>query len=120
MNAISIQQPWAELIVSGVKDVENRSWYTSFRGRILIHAGKKFDNESFIELQECGFFKGKKKSDFQLGGIVGITTITNCVTKSKSQWFFGEYGFVLKDSERVPFHPHKGQLGIFNTPIQYR
>lgn len=36
MKAITIRQPWASLIVHGIKDIENRSWQTNFRGRVLI------------------------------------------------------------------------------------
>jgi hypothetical protein len=32
MKALSIRQPWASLIVAGYKDIENRSWRTSYRG----------------------------------------------------------------------------------------
>ena len=38
MIAISIRQPWASLILKCGKDIENRSWPTKFRGRILVHA----------------------------------------------------------------------------------
>lgn len=40
MKAISIRQPWASLIVLGIKDIENRSWPTSQRGIVLVHASK--------------------------------------------------------------------------------
>ena len=40
MKALSIRQPWAWLILNAGKDIENRSWYTSVRGRVLIHASK--------------------------------------------------------------------------------
>ena len=40
MKAITIKQPYASLIVEGIKDIENRTWKTNYRGRILIHAGK--------------------------------------------------------------------------------
>ncbi|MEI3544750.1 MAG: ASCH domain-containing protein [Alphaproteobacteria bacterium] len=40
---LSIRQPWAWLIVNGYKDIENRTWPTHFRGKVLIHAGKKWD-----------------------------------------------------------------------------
>jgi ASCH domain len=42
LPCISILQPYAWLIVNGHKDIENRGWPTRFRGRILIHAGKKY------------------------------------------------------------------------------
>ena len=41
--AISIHQPWADLIVRGIKDIDNRPWLTRFRGNILIQAGKKIE-----------------------------------------------------------------------------
>lgn len=42
MKAITIKQPWASLIVHGIKDIENRSWACpkKYLGeRVLIHAG---------------------------------------------------------------------------------
>jgi hypothetical protein len=38
MRVLSIGQPWATLIVRGVKPFEARSWSTPFRGEIAIHA----------------------------------------------------------------------------------
>jgi hypothetical protein len=38
MRVLSIAQPWATLIVRGVKRFEARSWSTSFRGEIAIQA----------------------------------------------------------------------------------
>ena len=43
MKALSIRQPWAELIVAGLKDIENRTWRTDYRGPVLIHAGMKIE-----------------------------------------------------------------------------
>jgi hypothetical protein len=37
---LSIQQPWSELILSGIKNIENRDWNTRFRGEFFIHTGK--------------------------------------------------------------------------------
>ena len=42
-RALTIRQPWADLIMSGAKDVENRTWSTSYRGRLWIHAAVKVD-----------------------------------------------------------------------------
>ena len=38
--ALSIRQPWAWAILHAGKDIENRSWSTSFRGPVCIHAAK--------------------------------------------------------------------------------
>ena len=47
MKALSIRQPWASLIVAGIKDIENRSWVTNYRGKLLIHAAQKFDKKGY-------------------------------------------------------------------------
>jgi hypothetical protein len=39
LRALSIRQPWAWLIVNGVKDIENRSFRTRHRDPLVIHAG---------------------------------------------------------------------------------
>lgn len=41
MKALTVLQPWASLITAGAKTVETRSWSTSHRGWIAIHAGVK-------------------------------------------------------------------------------
>ena len=46
MKALSIMQPWAWLIVNGHKAIENRTWRCHVRGPILIHAGKKLDEDA--------------------------------------------------------------------------
>ena len=40
MRALTVRQPWASLIACGAKTIETRSWKTSYRGSLLIHAGK--------------------------------------------------------------------------------
>lgn len=43
MKALTLWRPWPELILRAGKDVENRSWATTYRGPLAIHAGKAFD-----------------------------------------------------------------------------
>ena len=45
--ALSVRQPWAWAIIHAGKDIENRSWATKFRGRVLIHASKGMTQEEF-------------------------------------------------------------------------
>src|SRR5690348_75180 len=40
MKALTICQPYAEMIALGEKPIENRTWPTAYRGPLLIHAGK--------------------------------------------------------------------------------
>jgi hypothetical protein len=41
MKALTLHQPWASLIAYELKTIETRSWTTSYRGPIAIHAGAK-------------------------------------------------------------------------------
>lgn len=45
MKGLTIHQPYATLIAAGVKHIETRSWATDYRGLVLIHAGKRWDEE---------------------------------------------------------------------------
>jgi hypothetical protein len=40
MKVITLTQPWATLIAIGAKRIETRSWATSYRGPLAIHAAK--------------------------------------------------------------------------------
>jgi hypothetical protein len=114
-RCLSIQQPWAWLIVNGFKDIENRDWPTRLRGWIGIHAGKKIDREgeAFVSrTMPLITLPGV----YETGGIVGRARLVDCVQDSDSEWFFGAYGFVLRDAEPLPFTPCRGQLGFFTPP----
>ena len=47
VKIISVRQPWAWLIVAGHKDIENRTWRTSYRGSLLIHASQAMEENDF-------------------------------------------------------------------------
>jgi hypothetical protein len=111
MRTLSIRQPFAALIAAGIKDVENRSWATSYRGRILIHAGLARPSADLLAEIEEDF--GIKIPSLLYGGIIGTAEIVDCVSRSKSPWFCGPFGFVLANPRPLPFQPCRGQLGFF-------
>lgn len=77
---LSVRQPWASYLVSGLKTVELRSWSTRHRGWLWIHAGKKLDLEAVKLLQLCG-------DDFSRGGLVGLAKLEDCVPfASEEDW----------------------------------
>lgn len=120
MKALSIRQPWAWLIIHGGKDIENREWTTGVRGNILVHASKGMTQQEYEDAAdfatECGFTKSLPAfEELKRGGIIGIVEIVDCVTQSKSPWFVGRYGFVLKRPYPLPFKEMKGQLGFFEA-----
>ena len=119
MKAISIRQPWAWLVVNGHKDIENRTWATKFRGKVLVHAGvhsvTKAEYERFLkDCKAARITNPPAIGEFKRGGIVGSVEIVDCVKKSKSRWFFGPYGFVLKNARQKRFKPMMGKLGIWS------
>ncbi len=40
MRTLTLTQPWATLVALGAKTIETRSWQTSYRGPLAIHAGQ--------------------------------------------------------------------------------
>ena len=119
MKALSIRQPWAWAILHAGKDIENRTWATSFRGPICIHASQGVGG--WGEWDEALWFIEAKmghvpplRSMITKGGIIGTAEIVNCVAASNSPWFFGPYGFVLRNVQAVDFIPVKGALGFFD------
>ena len=104
VKALSIKQPYPHHIFCDGKDVENRDWATKGRGWFIIHAG--------VSKSECAL----SQYDLPRGGIVGMARIVDCVTAMDSEWFFGRYGFVLRDAFPVPLIECRGQLGFFLPP----
>ena len=93
MKAITIKQPFASLIVEGIKDIENRTWKTNLRGRVLIHAGAK--SADFLDSQLADHIydfirrtskSGKDWSGYPFSAIIGSVEIVDCVEYHKSIW----------------------------------
>jgi len=111
--ALSIRQPWAWLIAHGLKDIENRDWSTKFRGRFLIHTGKKVDAAAWDWIRDQFNIDLPGPRVIETGGIVGEAELVDCVTDHDSPWFFGKYGFVIENARPRPFLAVAGQLGFF-------
>jgi len=116
MKALSIKQPFAELILQKKKKIELRKWNTKFRGEFLIHAPKNPDKESmksfgFDELP-CGCIVGKAR-------IIDVKHYENEVQHELDKNlhlasnFWGNYGFVLEKPERIEQIPCKGKLNFW-------
>lgn len=75
--ALSIWQPWAELIVSGRKSIEVRTWVSPYRGRIWVHAGLRCDPS----LDERFGLK-----DLFRGGFVGSVELTSIEYMDAARW----------------------------------
>jgi hypothetical protein len=95
----------------GMKDIENRTWSTSYRGPVLVHASLRADAITTDEIERR--FGVLLSSDIPLGGVIGMTEIIDCVRPHPSRWYaLGCYGFVLANSRPLPFVPWKGALSL--------
>ncbi len=75
MKTLSVRQPYAWLLVNGIKDVENRTWNTPYRGPLLIHASAKaMTRDDWDWLREvCGDYEipVPDPAAIHLGAIIG-------------------------------------------------
>lgn len=115
LKALSVKLPWAWLMFQVdrpdiiVKDIENRSYATSWRGTIAIQASKKFTAEDvysaqdFIYSRSVGAIELPSRKDLEqyAGRIIGTVDIMDCIHGEDltilSPWFVGPYGWVLKN-----------------------
>lgn len=115
---LSIRQPYAWLIVRGIKPVENRTWRTNFRGRVLIHAGVTYPKRDYADdLDQYADQDYPRTREEMVGGIVGEAVIVDCVRAHSSPFFLGPYGFVLEQAKAFQkLIPLGGKLGFFGVP----
>ena len=119
MKAITIKQPWASLIVSGLKDIENRTWKTNFRGRVLIHAGIARTNNYFIPktaFADDKVFAIIGEIGLPQSSIIGSVEIVDCVQNHPSVWAEkGVWNWVLANPVlfEKPIENVKGKLSFW-------
>lgn len=115
MKALSVQQPWAQLLLNGDKTIEVRSWATKHSGELLICASAA---------PKDVFFKPKGSEALQLyaGAIIGIVNVIDCrlMVEADNDASCGNYspGAWAWIVEPVCFcEPSaiKGGLGLFNV-----
>lgn len=116
LYVLSIRQPWAYLIMAGIKPVENRDWRTRIRGDILIHASTWQPDDEFISRieQEHGIRIPMDK--LQFGGVIGTVEVVGMVEDHPSPFFCGPVGWVLRNPRPCDFLPARGRPGLFRLP----
>lgn len=128
MRALTVKNPYALLICAGVKDIENRSRNTNYRGKLLIHSSKTiherfknclydFTSYQSSEILKKGLTKLMIDKDYKYGCIIGEAEIVDCVKDSCSIWAEeGYFHWKLANAKLYdePIENVKGQLGIWN------
>lgn len=132
MKAITIKQPWASLIVHGIKPIENRTWPCPKKyigQRILIHASAvpvemRNPNSVFTKEQWNSFSLGYQREiicgdGFPTSAIIGSIEIVGCVVNHPSIWAEkGVYNWVLANPiiYEEPIKNVKGKLSFWDYP----
>lgn len=132
MIAISLHQPWASFIISGLKTYETRSWATKVRGRVAIHATRYRDKgaeELFAEfrcLMES--LQDRRFDQLPFGAVIGTVSLCDCqrardVMPSQLEESLGNFGLTrwvwkLVDPKplRAPI-PARGRQGFFQVDL---
>jgi hypothetical protein len=71
MKALTIIQPYADMIARGEKIIENRKWATDYRGPLAIHAGK---NRTWLDEDDIAARPG-----MAFGAIVAVARLRGCI-----------------------------------------
>ncbi|NXS63630.1 TRIP4 protein, partial [Brachypteracias leptosomus] len=85
---LSLHQPWASLLVRGIKRVEGRTWYTSHRGRLWIAATARRPSPQEISELETTYRMLLRKdvefpSDYPSGCLLGCVDVTDCLSQEQ-------------------------------------
>lgn len=108
MKALTLRQPCAQLVAIGAKRIETRSWSTSYRGPLAIHAAKRpkardvwFDEQA---LHRVGLCRDQGEATFAYGAVVATCRLVDVVPITGSG-----HGY-LDAATRIAEFPHDGPL----------
>lgn len=145
MKALSIKQPWIGLTVLGLKPIETRTWYTPYRGPLLLCSSKTRDENAmegfvytigaaaagrssfgpgrgaeFISLLQCRL-QGKGTFD-ALGMALAVADLVDCRPMTEADEkaahcpvYDGAYSWVFENIRPIKPFPVRGALGIFEV-----
>ena len=135
MKGLSLTQPWATLIALNAKRIETRSWATSYRGLLAVHASKGFPRdcqqlcatEPFRAVLLAAGIEHTKA--LPVGAIVAVARLVGCTRTERirmnvdererafGDYAAGRFGFFLHEV-RPLISPIscKGALGLWTVP----
>ena len=129
LRALTIKQPWASLLVAGIKTVENRSWTTAYRGPLAIHAGAARERNAAQMIADClgrdltasERVRWLLDADLPQGQVLGVVELIDVVPveqthEGDSPWAIGPWCWRVRPGWQ--FKPHArptlaGKLGLW-------
>ncbi|CAL1264146.1 unnamed protein product [Larinioides sclopetarius] len=123
-HCLSLHQPYASLLVAGIKRHEGRVWYTSYRGRLWIHSAGKVPTKQEIDEVENMYRHIRGNCDFPKtyphGCLLGCVDLVDCLPQDeyKVQYPDGEiaspYVYICENAKELSIKfPMKGKHKIF-------
>lgn len=113
MKALTVAQPYAELIRRGEKVIENRTWPTKYRGLMYIHAGK---SKQWLGQDDLADFP-----QMPFGAVVAIAELYDCVPVGKlppdlrgNKHASGPWCWLLRNVSPIGPWPYRGAQGLFD------
>lgn len=131
MRGVTLWQPWASLVAHQIKGCETRSWDTSYRGTLLIHAAQRKPKASEVSvIRDSVTHPDIKRAiadiDETLGCIVAIARLDKTILMTEElidsidetelfcgNWQPGRYAWKLADVQRIKPIPFKGKQGLW-------
>lgn len=105
IKALSIKQPWANLLASGKKTIETRLWPTEYRGPLLIVSSKA------PKIHPAGY-------------ALAIAELVDCRLMTKSDesaaccaHYPGAYSWVMDHIRKIAIFAVRGKLGLYDVNI---
>lgn len=128
-KCLSLHQPWASLVVYGIKRFEGRTWYTHNRGKLWIAStGKKPESETIQQLER---FYSQLYQDHSIifpeeypsGCLLGCVDLVDCLSQEEYQEKFpdgeseSDYVFVFRNPQHLKYKFQiKGKHKIWQLP----
>lgn len=119
MKALTLWRPWDDLVLSGAKPIENRTWAPGRRLEVgswfAIHAGKVVDRAACDMAADLGFPPPALSTEM---AIVGAVQFLGVCKASSNPWFFGPVGWVLANPVRCEPFRSRGAQGLWEVPFE--
>lgn len=133
---LTLHQPWAHWMATGVKRIENRDWPPPkwMVGRhIALHAGKTYDDDGAAFIAET-FPELVPPATYEHGAVIAVAKIEAVITRRPPgweqqllasepalrpedlRWFFGAFGWLLVDAVQIEPVPCRGMQKLWNLP----
>ena len=126
MKALSLWQPWASAMALGLKQIETRGWEPRYRGRLAIHAAKRWTASERLFTQQMGL-----PDKLPLGEIVAVGDLVDVqpteylllegfISDEEFPWGdygSGRFGWLLHNIQPLerPI-PFRGAQSLFEIP----